>query len=141
MLAGRTDGDSDWTVYKDRQPVRRVNTSHLPDPALAWEWAAQVQPVAQGHAPSLEDALEEVRRRVLSRSTGPVWVRFRVFKGSQLGLNHAQKANKRPTFLASGPSEGGGLSRSSEFHSQHLKLGIFLAGDPAKKHIENGITL
>ncbi len=63
VVAGRTDGDNDWTVYKDRQPVGRVYATHISDPALRWMWVVQVGPVGQGYAPDLPEALEEVRRR------------------------------------------------------------------------------
>ena len=61
VIAGGTNGDNDWMVYEDRQPVGRVHRSHLPDPSLSWVWAVQVQLVADGYARSLEAALEEVR--------------------------------------------------------------------------------
>lgn len=34
VIAGRTDGDNDWTVYRDRQPVGRVYVTHISDPVL-----------------------------------------------------------------------------------------------------------
>lgn len=64
VIAGRTDGDNDWMVYRDRQPVGRVYATQISDPTLRWMWIVQVGPTGHGYAPSMAEALEAVRRRV-----------------------------------------------------------------------------
>ena len=63
VIAGRVVED-DWIVRKDGQSVGRVYATGIWDETLSWMWFVQVQPVAQGYAPSMTEALEEVRRRI-----------------------------------------------------------------------------
>lgn len=64
VIAGRTDGYNDWTVYRDRQRVARVYATMLPDAERSWMWFVQIGTPEQGYAESMEAALEQVRKRV-----------------------------------------------------------------------------
>ena len=64
VVAGRTDGDNDWTVYKDGHQVARVYATMLPDAERSWMWFIQFGEPAQGYAENMDAALEEVRQRV-----------------------------------------------------------------------------
>ncbi|NDW32949.1 hypothetical protein [Salipiger sp. PrR007] len=64
IIAGRTDGDNDWLVLKDGQTIGRVYATHISNPTLRWMWIVQVGPTGHGYAPSMDAALDEVRRRV-----------------------------------------------------------------------------
>lgn len=67
VIAGRTDGDEDWLIFRDRRQVGRVYATHISDPALRWMWFVQTKAPAQGYAPTLHAALEELRRRISSQ--------------------------------------------------------------------------
>lgn len=95
VVAGRTDGDNDWTVYKDGHQVARVYATHISDPALRWMWVVQVGSVGQGYAPSMAEALEEVRRLKKSGSVGDVVLKVR-------GLGKKKFGNAYEAILAWG---------------------------------------
>ncbi|GGG77418.1 hypothetical protein GCM10011415_27900 [Salipiger pallidus] len=61
IIAGKDDGDLDWIVLYQGEVVGRVYATKISDPDRAWQWFAQVQPVGQGFATTLEDALERLR--------------------------------------------------------------------------------
>ena len=64
VIAGRTDGDNDWMVYRSGEPVGRVYGTHISNPELSWMWFVQVGQVSQGYASSLEEALEQVKQNL-----------------------------------------------------------------------------
>lgn len=63
VIAGKTLED-DWIVYRSGVQAGRVYATQIWDEALSWLWVVWGREPAQGYAPTLELALEEVRARL-----------------------------------------------------------------------------
>lgn len=65
-IAGRILQD-DWIVHRDGLPVGRVRLDYRENPGRnVWLWFKQTVPGTHGEADTLDEALEAVRKAILS---------------------------------------------------------------------------
>lgn len=62
-LQNWTDRPNDWTIRRDGKPVGRVYDNGFDGGAGRWVWAVQSGECGMGFSQTLDEALEEVRKR------------------------------------------------------------------------------